>query len=170
MFLNIIKYKSMKKAVNKAVETSLTHVSFDKVQTVGFILDRKDFGHSHLLVNELVTRGVEKQNIFLMVYNHDKGISGDQEVFVREGDFTSSGVLKNEKVQAFIDKPFDLLINYYDVESLVLLWVSSHSKARFKVGFSSIQTHVNNFSVTLTTDKYGEFMEELFKYLQLFKK
>lgn len=160
----------MKKAVNKAVQTSLTHVSFDKVQTVGFILDRKDFGHSHLLVNELVKRGVEKQNIFLMVYNHDKGISGHQEVFVREGDFTSSGVLKNEKVQAFIDKPFDLLINYYDVESLVLLWVSSHSKARFKVGFGSIQTHVNNFSVALTTDKYGEFMEELFKYLQLFKK
>lgn len=159
----------MKKAVNKAVQTSLTHVSFDKVQTVGFILDKKDFGHSHLLINELVKRGIEKRNISLMVYNHDKGANGHQEVFVKEGDFTSSAVLKNEKVQAFIDTPFDLLINYYDVESLVLLWVSSHSKAKLKAGFSSIQTHVNNFSIALTTDRYKEFVEELFKYLQLFK-
>lgn len=160
----------MKKAVNKAVQTSLVHVSFDKVRTVGFILDKKDFGHSHLLINELVKRGIEKENISLMVYNHDKGASGHQEVFVKEGDFTSSGVLRNEKVQAFVDEPFDLLINYYDVESLVLLWVSSHSKARFKVGFSSIKTHINNFSIALTTDSYREFVEELFKYLQLFKK
>ena len=78
--------------------------------------------------------------------------------------------MKNEKVLSFIEQPFDLLVNYYDIESLILLWVSGHSKAKFKVGFSSIQTHVNNFSIALTTDKYKEFVAELFRYLELFKK
>lgn len=170
MFLNIIKYKSLKKAVNKAVQTSLSQVDFGDVRTVGFVLDKKDFSSIHLLENELVKKGIKKSDIFFLIYSREKGIDTDREVFMRDGDFTTSGDLKNEKIQLFINRPFDLLINYYDVESLVLLWASSHSVAKFKVGFSSIKTHVNNFSISLTTDKFKEFIDELFRYLQLFKK
>jgi hypothetical protein len=41
----------------------------------------------------------------------------------------------NNTVNYFIDKEFDLLISYYDIEKAILLIVTNNSKARFKVGF-----------------------------------
>lgn len=169
MFLNIIKYKALKKGLSQALVTALPEVILKDVRTVGIVLDRKDFGEIHLLRRELELRGISKPNISFLVYQHGKGVVDYDVIEIGNRDFNSAGVLQRKDIQEFVDKPFDLLLNFYDMESLVLLWVSSHSKARFKVGFTSVKAHVNNLSISLTTDKFKVFIAEVFKYIELFK-
>lgn len=170
MFLNIIKYKALKKGVAEAILKASDQVISAEIKTIGIIIDKKDFSDIMPLKKALLKKGFSKEQLSFLVYNHDKVAIVGKETWIGSADFTSSGVLKNDEVASFLEKQFDLLINYYDIESLVLLWASSHSKAKLKVGFASVKTHINHFSIELTTDKYSEYIDELFKYLQLFKK
>ena len=63
-----------------------------------------------------------------------------------------------------------MLISYYDVEKPPLVLVTLQSKAKFKVGFSTIDKRLNAFMITTVAEKHGEFVAELFKYLKILKK
>ena len=69
-----------------------------------------------------------------------------------------------------ITKPFDLLINYYDVNKYGILLLSIKSKANFKVGFDTVDKRVNHFIIKELVDNYKEFTSELFKYLKILNK
>ena len=72
-----------------------------------------------------------------------------------------------KEVKDFIKEPFDLLINYYDTEKVVLLLVSHLSKASFKVGFATVDKRLNHFMIDTNAENYKVFMDELFKYLKI---
>lgn len=169
MLLNIIKYKSLRRAIRGMTEGLPVENIGPEIGTVGVILDQKDFSDIGLFVNELKKRGVQKEAVSFLIFNHDKSTNLSEGISFKSSDFSSSGELRNEKVKEFLNKPFDMLINYYDTEAIILVWASAYSKARLKVGFSSIKTPVNHFSIELATNKYKEYIDELFKYIKLLK-
>jgi hypothetical protein len=69
-----------------------------------------------------------------------------------------------------METPFDLLINYYDVEKSALLVVTNLSKAKFKVGFAAVNKKLNHFMINTEGGNYAIFTEELFKYLKILNK
>jgi len=123
------------------------------------------------LVDELVKSGIQPENIEILVFKDTikKNEIIDYPAFSRK-DFSWTATIDKEEVQAFTEKQFDLLINYYDVEKAVLLLVSHLSKASFKVGFSSIDKRLNHFMITTNAENYKVFAEELFKYLKILNK
>lgn len=169
MLLNIIKYKSLRRAIRSMTERLSVENIGSEIETVGVILDQKDFSDIGLFVNELKKRGIQKEAVSFLIFNHDKSTNLSEEISFKSSDFSSSGELRNEKVKEFLDKPFDMLINYYDTEAIILVWASAHSKATLKVGFSSVKTPINHFSIELATNKYKEYIDELFKYIKLLK-
>ena len=48
--------------------------------------------------------------------------------------------------------------------------ITHDSKARFKVGFSSIDKRLNHFMINSTSTNHAVFVNELFKYLKLLNK
>ena len=85
-------------------------------------------------------------------------------------DLSWHGTVDKREVKDFIAEPFDLLINYYDIEKVALLLVSHQSKASFKVGFASIDKRLNHFMIETNAENYKVFMDELFKYLKILNK
>jgi hypothetical protein len=79
-------------------------------------------------------------------------------------------LFKSERVTNFTEQHFDLLISYYDVQKPALLLVTKSSKAKFKVGFQTIDKRVNHLSINSIAENYSEFISELFKYLKILKK
>jgi hypothetical protein len=80
------------------------------------------------------------------------------------------GDIDGVEVNDFVNRKFDLLISYYDIEKAALLNVTQRTKANFKVGFSTIDKRLNHFMIKTVAEDYQLFITELFKYLRILNK
>lgn len=171
MFLRLIKDFLIKKSVKKSLINYKADVIADKIQTVGLLIDESYFAKEGELINELVAGGMAETEIEVLIYKDrikKKEIFGNP--FFSRTDVSFAAEFRKQEVNDFIQRPFDILISYYDVEKPILKLVTLRSKARFKVGFSSIDKRLNSFMITTVAEKHGEFVTELFKYLKILNK
>ncbi|WP_264558236.1 DUF6913 domain-containing protein [Flavobacterium sp. N2270] len=171
MFSKIIKDFFLKKIISSKLTSADLDVSINKIHTVGVIIDESYFSNIDSLKKEIEQYGVEQKNIKILLFK--KKVSKKEvvkELFFTRNDMKINGEISKNEVNVFLDQPFDLLINYYEVERPSLLLVSKASKAHFKVGFSTIDKRVNHFMINTSVSQYKEFISELFKYLKILNK
>ena len=171
MFLNYLKDFSTKKIVNKSLSNVKLVASTSTIKTVGIILDESYFYEREALVDELIQNGIAEADISILVYRDKikKNEVFDYPVFCHN-DLSWNATFEKHEVISFVKEPFDLLLNYYDVEKVSLVLVSHLSKASFKVGFSSVDKRLNHFMITTAAENYKVFIDELFKYLKILNK
>lgn len=169
MFFNYIKNRALKKGLRLSLNTPLNSKELSSIKTVGVLLSYKDLDVKAGLLRELQARGIAEESVFFLVYKGLKSSETPQQLVVSYGDFSNSAVLGKESVQAFLDRPLDLLISYYDVENPLLSWLSSRSQAKFKAGFSTVKKNTNHINIQLATERYKDYIEELFRYIEIFK-
>lgn len=171
MFLKLIKDFLIKKSVKKSLINYKPFVTEDKIQTVGLLIDETYFTKESELISEIISNGIHHGNIKVLIF---KDRIKKKEVFENphfsRKDITLVGEFKKQEVNNFIDTPFDMLISYYDIEKPPLMWLTIQSKAKFKVGFSTIDKRINAFMVGTIAEKHEEFVSELFKYLKILNK
>ena len=171
MFLNYIKELSVKKTVKNSLLTVKNSIDSGTITSIGLLIDESYFAEINLLVNELSSNGILANNIEVIVYRDrlkkNKNIS--QATFSSK-DLNWNGTIDNVAVNDFVNKEFDLLISYYDVEKAILLVLTNESKARFKVGFSSIDKRLNDLMINTNVENYKVFTHELFRYLKILNK
>lgn len=171
MFIKFIKELSVKKFLKSSLcnvkPSSLTH----KIQTIGLIIDEGYFKESELLIDELVANGVLKSNIDVILFKSKikKNETFSSPIFSNK-DMNWKGNLELGFVYDFKNKPFDLLISYYDLEKAPLIIVTHQSKALFKVGFSTIDKRLNHLMINTNAENYKVFVHELFRYLKILNK
>ena len=171
MFLNYLKVLFTKKIVKNTLSNVKHNSSDNCIKTVGIVFDETYFYEKEALVQELVNNGILKNNIQILVFKNKikKNEVFDYPTFSHK-DLSWKATFNKSEVKDFISQKFDLLINYYDTEKSALLLVSNHSKANFKVGFSSIDKKLNHFMINTNAENYKVFIEELFKYLKILNK
>ena len=171
MFLNFIKNLSTKKKVKNKL-SNVSHVTNDNlIKTVGIIFDETYFKEKEGLIQELVQRGIAEQDIDILVFkNFIKKNQTFNWPFFSNKNLNWNATFDKTEVNNFINQPFDLLINYYDVEKPALILVSHLSKASFKTGFSSIDKRLNHFMINTPVENYKVFTNELFMYLKILNK
>ncbi|WPR70605.1 hypothetical protein SLW70_11745 [Flavobacterium sp. NG2] len=171
MLLKYLKEFSVKRKLKNSLFAEKKQPNSNAIKTVGLLIDESYFKNKKLLVEQLVTSGFLKVNIDVLVYRSrsSKNKVCEYPVFT-SNDVNWNGVINNQVVTDFIDKEFDLLISYYDVEKAILLLVTHHSKADLKVGFSSIDKRLNNLMININAENYKVFVHELFRYLKILNK
>jgi hypothetical protein len=170
MFLNYIKEFFVKKSLKNNLHIVKNEAFTSNVQTIGLLIDESNFRHSKDLVKELVLHGIASENIKLIVYRgklkkkktYSKSTFGKKHINWR-GEFTE------EFLNDFTETEFDLLISYYEIEKPILMMTTSKSKAKFKVGFSSVDKRLNRWMIDIEMGNYKLFVSELFKYLKSIK-
>jgi hypothetical protein len=170
MFLNYIKEFFVKKSLKNNLHIVKNEAFTSNVQTIGLLIDESNFRHSKDLVKELVLHGIASKNIKLIVYRgklkkkktYSKSTFGKKHINWR-GEFTE------EFLNDFTETEFDLLISYYEIEKPILMMTTSKSKAKFKVGFSSVDKRLNRWMIDIEMGNYKLFVSELFKYLKSIK-
>jgi hypothetical protein len=171
MFLNYIKEFSLKRLLKNSYQTLKINQSVTPIKSVGLLIDESYFDKKEDLINELVTNGIRKDRINVIIF---KDKLNANEVFsyptFNNKHISWNGKFTENVVLNFIQEKFDLLINYYDVEKSSLLLITNKSQASFKVGFSSIDKRCNNLMIATNAENYKVFVFELFKYLKILKK
>ena len=171
MFLNYFKNFYIKKYVKNKLSNVTNLFQNDKVTTVGILVDETLFNKKEALIDQLFNNGIDVNNIRLLVFKDkiQKKETYNYPIF-SQSDLSLIGKIINKDAEAFIAEPFDLLINYYDVEKVSLIIATNESKAKFKVGFESIDKRLNHFIIESKIEDYGIFVTELFKYLKILNK
>jgi hypothetical protein len=171
MFLNYFKDFATKKIVKNSLSNVKYIASVSVIKKVGVIFDESYFYERKELVEALVENGIGQSYIKILVFKDKikKNEIFDYPVFSHK-DLSWRGTIDKKCVKEFVNDPFDLLINYYDIEKVPLVLVSHLSKASFKVGFSSIDKRLNHFMINTNAENYTIFMDELFKYLKILNK
>lgn len=171
MFLDFLKSIFTQKMVRKRISDSKYMASDQIIKTVGIIFDESYFYEKDEMVSELIARGIEEKDIRILVFKDKikKNEVFDYPTFSRR-DLSWAASLEKSEVREFVTLPFDLLINYYDMEKPALMLVTNQSKAAFKVGFSSIDKKLNHFMINTNAENFKVFIEELFKYLKILNK
>ncbi len=171
MFLNYFKNFFTQKIVKRNLLNVKHSEENGTIKRVGIIFDETYFYEREALVGEIVKFGIPENNIKVLVYKDKikKQERFDYPVFSHR-DLSWKATFEKSEVKEFIAQKFDLLINYYDTEKAGLLLVSNHSKARFKVGFASIDKKINHFMINTQAENYKVFVDELFRYLKILNK
>jgi len=170
MFLNYLKEFSVKKILKKDLHHVNSSSFVDKIKTVGLLVDESYFTETKFLVKELVSNGILEENIEVIVYNNKLKSNNDYPKTVFGSKHLDwKGDIVHKEVNEFINKEFDLLVSYYDIEKAILLIVTHNSKAKFKVGFSSVDKRLNDLMINTNVENYKVFIHELIKYLKILK-
>ncbi|MGX7666164.1 DUF6913 domain-containing protein [Flavobacterium pedocola] len=171
MFLKLIKDFFVKKSIKKSLSDYKLEVFDEKIQNIGLLVDETYFAKEKELVAAIVKNGIPESNIEILIY---KDKIKKKEVFENPAfsrkDISLTGDIISLEVVGFMAKPFDMLVSYNDIEKPVLSLVTIQSKAKFKVGFSTIDKRLNNFMIGTVAENHKEFVEELFKYLKILNK
>jgi hypothetical protein len=170
MFLNYIKEFFVKKTLNKNLNNFKNEVFTSNIQTIGLLIDESNFHHSKELVNELILQGIAPQNIKVVAYRNK---FKEKETYsiptFGNKHINWSGEITEVFLNEFIKSEFDLLISYYEIETAILMIITNQSKARFKVGFASVDKQLNRWMIDTAIQNYKLFVFELFKYLKSIK-
>lgn len=171
MFLKFIKDFALKKIVKKSLSEYKAPAAEGRIKRVGVLIDETYFAHREQLIEQIASQGISRDSIeILSFFESLKKERIPQCCHFTYKDVSTNGTFTKDDVNAFINKPFDLLINYYDVQKPPLALVSVQSKAGFKVGFSSVDTRLNVLMIAGRVEQYAEYVAELFKYLKTFNK
>ena len=171
MIYKIVKDFFLKRNVNNKLKNYQLQLSSNKIVKVGVLIDANYFMNQEELIEEIVKHGILRENIDILsfVNKNRKTILEKFDYFFRK-DISVGGLFKSERVTNFTEHSFDLLISYYDIQKPTLLLVTRSSKAKFKVGFQTIDKRVNHLVINSVAENYSEFISELFKYLKILKK
>nr|WP_294780256.1 hypothetical protein [uncultured Flavobacterium sp.] len=170
MFLNYIKEFFVKKSLKNNLNNVKAEVFLNNVQTVGLLIDESTFIHSEALIKELTLHGIALENIKIVAFNpkfkeketYSKPTFGKKHINWR-GEITA------DFLNEFVNSKFDLLLSYYDIENIFLMLLTHKSKAKFKVGFATVDSDLNSLMINTELGNYKLFVSELFRYLKKIK-
>ncbi|MTH14570.1 hypothetical protein [Flavobacterium sp. LC2016-01] len=170
MFLNYIKELFVKKSLKNNLKIVKNEVFTSNVQTIGLLIDESKFRHSKELVKELSLHGIDPKNIKIVAYRSklEKKKTYSRPTFSKK-DINWKGDVTADFLNDFTEEEFDLLISYYNIEKAILMMITSKSKAKFKVGFSSVNKNLNRWMIETEMENYKVFVSELFRYLKSLK-
>lgn len=171
MFLNYIKGFSVKKRLKNSLRNVETALTGNTIKTVGLLIDESCFWETKALIKGLTENGILTEKIEVIIYRDTlkKNRTNTKQTFT-DKHLKWNTTINSSYVNDFINKEFDLLISYYDVEKAILLVVTNDSKAQFKVGFPSVDKRVNDFMISTNVENYKVFTSELFRYLKILNK
>ena len=77
--------------------------------------------------------------------------------------------IADAQIASLLKRDYEILINYFDKESLVLKYLSNTVSAHFKVGFAHSQKDYDDIYIHAGMDQIKLFTEELKKLLKVIK-
>ncbi len=171
MFYRTIKDFLLKKQIKKILALGLPAVDNESVKTIGVLVDGIHFSDIDKLINDFKKYANGQFKVNLLVYRTK---AKKEEVidypYFTKNDISFSGNFSKGEIENFVAFPFDMLVSYYEKSNADLELITASAKAKFKVGFASVNKDLNHFFITTFVEKHDDFTQVLFDYLKILKK
>lgn len=143
-------------------------VSDKEIVSVGVIASQKISNFINIKQEIENTLGVENVKVVTFL-DYDKK-NHNSEHFFSDKDIDWNGAFLKEDLRNFLNEPLDLLIGYFDTNTIFMETAVLKSKATFKVGFSKVNQQLYEMEIAETPSNIENFLSELKKYLVILKK
>lgn len=169
MLLNWLKERNLKLKIDRKLndqEVKMTSGnSQNLIKSVLFLSDEScELDLVRILKDNLGINVIDK-NIYVNKLNK-KDINENQ---FSKRDISFFGKFKTESLQKSVNFEYDLLINY-SIDNLYLKYLTVNSNSKFKVGFSACDERLYDLMIQVKIEDNQVFVNELKKYLKIFKK
>ena len=171
MLLNIFKEWLINRKIKNNLFKTKRSTNSNPIKTVGLLIENNYYKEHKIIIDQLQKNGIDPRKVDVLVYKDtikktDKIASSSFE----SKNLNWDGTIGNIEVNFFLEKKFDLLISYYDSDTLILKLATHHSNADFKVGFSSINKQLNDLLINTEGKNQLLFINEVIKYLKILNK
>ncbi|NKI32564.1 DUF6913 domain-containing protein [Croceivirga thetidis] len=140
------------------------------ISSIACIVDMDSFKNAeafNALVKEL---GLKPNAINIIGYKKSEDKAGMFSIpFVVEKDLGWNGSIENGDFSEFAGRNYDVLINYYTADRLVLKLMSVKVNARLRVGLVEADNLMNDLIFDCQLGDIKTFQAELKKYLKILK-
>lgn len=81
-----------------------------------------------------------------------------------------NGGVSDDNLSSLLDMPYDLQLNYYDLEDSLMHYIARRGNAAFKVGFSHHDEATYDMAINIPTNEEKLFITEVDKFLKIILK
>lgn len=170
-FQEKFKVKSGRKFLQQELERPSVQIDRDKgIKALGCIVDVDKFPKAesfYELINEFSLRP-NAVKIIGYKREYDKNSPYAIPMF-SDKDLGWKGAIENGYVLEFLGRDYDMLINYYTEDNLMMKLLSVKTPARLKVGFAPVDMKINDLILNTPLADFSLFKSELKKYLKVLK-
>ena len=171
MFLKTLKEKLKYKSGLKYLKREINKPNIDLqrstgIVSVGCIVDLDMFEETSVFYEFLEEFSLAPNAVKIIGYKnfYDKNSPYSTPVF-SDKDLGWGGKIENSYALEFLYREYDLLINYYTEDKLLLRLMSLKTKAKIKVGFGEANNNLNDLIFNTFINDFKIFKKELGKYL-----
>jgi hypothetical protein len=173
MFLQGLKEKFKHKSGEKYLRNQLRSIQGPEIDRtglnrVGVIVDLDNFNRAEDFYKMVELFNLRPNAVKIIGYRafYDKNSPYSTPVF-SDKDLGWKGAIENSYALEFLTKEYDLLLNYYMQDNLILKLMTVKTKARIKVGFAEVDTSLNDLILQTSMKDIDMFYSELKKYLSV---
>ena len=173
MFFKGIKDKFKHKSAVKFIKEELlkpaaTVERSSGITSIGCIVDLDNFEKPELFFEFVDEYKLRPNAVKIIGYKnyYDKNSPYSTPVF-SDKDLGWKGAIENSYALEFLSRDYDLLVNYYNEDNLLLQLMTVKTKARVKVGFKEIDQKLNDLILEMPIKDFKTFKLELKKYLKV---
>lgn len=175
MFLKGIKDKLKQKSARKFIRLTLTKpipqsTRKKGIRLVGCLVDLDKFDQADVFYELLEDFNLPPNAVKIIGYKsyYDKNSPYSTPIF-SDKDLGWNGDVENSYALEFLNTEYDVLLNYYKEDNLLLNIMSLKTVARLKVGFKEVGPNFNDLMLETSLSDFKTFKAELKKYLKVFK-
>tara|TARA_B100001173_G_C15630445_1_gene396884 strand:- start:33 stop:548 length:516 start_codon:yes stop_codon:yes gene_type:complete len=169
-------FKSLhNKLLKKKIENSLSKLSNQRrfkpnpIKTLGCIVDPSFPVSVDKFIELSNSLGLKEKDFKIITFQENKNTFNVFSNMNMTPECVSfSGNLNGKDSLEFISFEFDLLINFFRSNNFLIL-LSSKTNAKFRVGFESVDSKLNDLIFSEKIKNFLDFKLELIKYLKLIK-
>jgi hypothetical protein len=175
MFLKAIKqklkYRSGRNFIKQLLKVPPRGVQEEKkITSIGCIVDLDSFNDSNIFYQFIEEFSLRPNSIKIIGFKkvHNKNSSYATPIFSNK-DLGWNGKIENIYALEFMNREYDLLVNYYTDDHLLLQLMTLKTKARLRVGFGEVDKNLNDLILHIPILNFNQFKKELKKYLKVLK-
>jgi len=161
------KHKSAVKFLNAELKKPVQTVQRTRgITSLACIVDLDNFDDANLFYEFVEDYNLRPNAVKIIGYKsfYDKNSPYSTPVF-SDKDLGWNGDIENSYVHEFLSREYDLLVNYYTQENLMIQLMSVKTKARVRVGFKEVDQIYNDIILDSPMKNFKVFKAELKKYL-----
>ena len=161
----------LRKKINKSLLAleAQNRIKPSPIKTLGCIVDPMfpvDVNNFIKLANKI---GLKDKDLKIITFqDDDNGFNIFSNMNITPASISFYGNLNGNDSLEFISYEYDLLVNFFNSNDVLTL-LSSKAKAKFRIGFDSVDSRLNDLIFSNKIKEFKEFEQEFVKYLSLMK-
>jgi len=163
------KQKSGLKFLKEELQKPFAEVVRTKgITSIACLVDLDQFENANLFYEFVEDFSLRPNAVKIIGYKsyYDKNSPYATPVF-SDKDLGWNGAIENSYVLEFLSREYDMLVNYYTEENLLLQLMSVKTRARVRVGFKEVDARYNDLILDTSMKDFKTFKQELKKYLKV---